>query len=71
MTSSPADPQRPDNLWRPVPGDHGAHGSFDDQSRQHTWQLWATMHRPWLALGVAGLALLGTAALCRSRIEEK
>ena len=23
------DPNRPDNLWQPVPGDHGAHGAFD------------------------------------------
>src|SRR5438067_3917909 len=22
------DPNRPDNLWQPVPGDHGAHGAF-------------------------------------------
>ena len=26
MTDEPEDPDRPDNLWEPVPGDHGAHG---------------------------------------------
>src|SRR3989441_6996336 len=26
QTDQPADPARPHNLWRPVPGDHGAHG---------------------------------------------
>jgi hypothetical protein len=25
------DPNRPHNLWQPVPGDRGAHGSFDDR----------------------------------------
>jgi short subunit dehydrogenase len=29
QTCEPEDPNRPDNLWKPVPGDHGAHGEFD------------------------------------------
>jgi hypothetical protein len=29
QTDESADPSRPDNLWHPVPGDHGAHGAFD------------------------------------------
>jgi len=34
MTAEPADPSRPDNLWKPVDAshDHGAHGSFDHAS---------------------------------------
>ena len=27
------DPNRPNNLWQPVPGDHGAHGAFDARAR--------------------------------------
>ena len=49
MTDQPEDPRRPDNLWQPVPGDHGAHGTFDCRSRSSSWQLWADLHRDWLA----------------------
>lgn len=58
MTDEPADPNRPDNLWAPLPGDRGAHGGFDDCAYARSWQLEATMHRGWLALaGLAGLGL--------------
>ena len=43
QTAEPADPGRQGNLWQPVdeaPGsDHGAHGSFDDRSRDHSGHL--------------------------------
>ena len=29
---------RPDNLWHPVPGDHGAHGAFDARSHERSVQ---------------------------------
>jgi NAD(P)-dependent dehydrogenase (short-subunit alcohol dehydrogenase family) len=51
-----ADPHRLDNLWEPVPGDHGAHGSFDNRATEHSPQLWATTHRGLLAMAGAGLA---------------
>jgi NAD(P)-dependent dehydrogenase (short-subunit alcohol dehydrogenase family) len=58
QSGEPADPDRPNNLWEPVNDqeDHGPHGVFDQ--RAHTWslQLWANMHRRWLALAGAGLA---------------
>ena len=56
------DPNRPDNLWQPVPGDHGAHGAFD--ARAHSWspQLWTSEHRSAVALGVLALAISGLAA---------
>ena len=34
------------NLYEPVPGDHGAHGAFDDRSMTLTPQTWAIRHRP-------------------------
>ncbi|MDQ3305494.1 MAG: SDR family oxidoreductase [Actinomycetota bacterium] len=46
---------RPDNLWEPVPGDHGAHGIFDDQATSSSPQLCFTTHRR-LAGGVAAAA---------------
>lgn len=55
----PADPNKPDNFWRPLPGDHGSHGPFDDKARHFSPQLWATEHRPAVATAVAALAGIG------------
>src|SRR3954452_10683834 len=33
QTSQPVDPNRPDNLFEPVPGDPGAHGVFDAEAK--------------------------------------
>jgi NAD(P)-dependent dehydrogenase (short-subunit alcohol dehydrogenase family) len=55
----PISPDRQDNMFEPVPGDHGAHGSFDEKARGSSAQLWATMHRGELALAAGALAALG------------
>ena len=60
QTDEPVDPDRPNNLYEPVPGDHGSHGDFDAQSREASPQLWTTRHRG--ALLAAGLGLAGAAA---------
>jgi hypothetical protein len=65
QTEEPADPGRPHNLWQPVPGDHGAHGSFDARARDTSVQLWADTHRGWLALAGVGLAGVVYAALAQ------
>ncbi|MDP9350452.1 MAG: short-chain dehydrogenase, partial [Chloroflexota bacterium] len=65
QTNEPADPDRPDNLWEPVPGDWGAHGPFDDRSYSFSPQLWATTHRSWL--GLAGVAAAAAGAWFRLR----
>ena len=57
MIDEPADPDRPDNLWRPVPGNFGAHGPFNDRAHARSPQLWIDTHRRMVAL--AGTALLG------------
>jgi NAD(P)-dependent dehydrogenase (short-subunit alcohol dehydrogenase family) len=64
QTPDPVDPHRPDNLWDPVPGDHGAHGDFDRRAHGRSAQLWAATHRGWLAAAAAGLA--GAALLSRA-----
>ena len=61
------DPHRAHNLWEPVPGDHGAHGDFDDRATDRSPQLWATTHRGLLALAGAGLAAAGVALAVRAR----
>lgn len=55
------DPNRPNNLYEPLPGDHGAHGAFDSRASYTSRELWAETHWPWLA-AAAGLAV-GAAVL--------
>jgi len=63
QTDEPRDPNQPENLWEPAPGDYGAHGRFDEQARSFSPQLWVTTHRKWLAVAGAGLAGFGIAAM--------
>jgi NAD(P)-dependent dehydrogenase (short-subunit alcohol dehydrogenase family) len=60
MTEEPTAPDRRDNLWEPLPGDHGARGPFGERASESSPQLWATTHRALFALAGAG-ALLGAA----------
>lgn len=55
QTSEPADPDAPNNLFEPVPGDHGAHGVFDARAKGSRLQALATTHRMLAVLGVAAL----------------
>ncbi len=66
QTDEPADPGRPDNLYAPLPGDHGAHGVFNSRSKDRSPQLWATMHRP-VVVGVAVGVLVAVAAFAMGR----
>jgi NAD(P)-dependent dehydrogenase (short-subunit alcohol dehydrogenase family) len=66
QTGEPADPNRPNNLWEPVPGDHGAHGVFGYRSSDHSLQLWANTHRGLLALAGLGVAGVVYAAFSRN-----
>ncbi|HET7620858.1 MAG TPA: SDR family oxidoreductase [Gemmatimonadaceae bacterium] len=61
QTDEPADPDRPNNLWAPLPGDHGAHGRFDSRSHPFSIELWLREHRGLAVAVGAGLAgaLLG------------
>ena len=63
----PEDPNRPDNLWRPVPGDHGAHGAFDARASNWSPQLWTSEHRTWIGIGVMALAISGIIALFKNK----
>ena len=56
QTEESVETDRRDNLWSPVPGDHGAHGTFDDRASDSSPQLWADMNRRWLALAGGTLA---------------
>jgi NAD(P)-dependent dehydrogenase (short-subunit alcohol dehydrogenase family) len=51
-------PDRKDNLFEPVAGDHGARGSFNDEAVDSSTELWISEHKKQL-----GLAALGAAAI--------
>jgi short-subunit dehydrogenase len=66
QTREPADPERPDNLEQPLPGDLGVHGGFDDRAHTHSVQAWLSAHRGALvsagAAAAAGLVALSRGA---------
>ncbi len=61
------DPNRPNNLWQPVPGDHGAHGAFDARARNWSPQWWTSEHRGWIAAAVVVLGISGLLAFVKNK----
>ena len=45
QTDEMADPHRKNNLYEPVPGDHGAHGNFGAQAWNVSPEVWAATHK--------------------------
>lgn len=66
QSHEPRPSSQPDNLYAPVPGDHGTQGRFDDRASSWSAQYWASTHRG-LTFGVSCLAL-GAIALVARRI---
>jgi NAD(P)-dependent dehydrogenase (short-subunit alcohol dehydrogenase family) len=63
MTDEPEDPDRPNNLWEPVPGDAGAHGRFGARAASSSIEVAMMKGRPLLtALGLlaAGITMAVT-----------
>lgn len=67
QTQEPVDPDRPNNLYDPLPGDYGARGQFDDRSRDYSVQALVNRYRGWLALGGLTLAALSSLYLTARR----
>ncbi|HEX5469283.1 MAG TPA: SDR family oxidoreductase [Gaiellaceae bacterium] len=64
----PLDPDRPSNLFEPVDGDPGAHGSFDAKAHEHSVQAWLAEHKSSVgAAAVAGAGALVTGLLTLRR----
>lgn len=62
MTDVPEDPNRKNNLWEPIEGDHGAHGDFSQQAVESSSLTWLTTKGRVLG---ASLFLLGTVAFLK------
>lgn len=45
LSEKPTSPDAPANLFDPVPGDYGAHGRFDRQSRSVSWAMFTNRHK--------------------------
>ena len=58
----------PANLFQPVPGDYGAHGRFDSQSRLGSWEMFTDRHR-MAVWAVAGLGVLSGVHLLAKRLK--
>jgi NADP-dependent 3-hydroxy acid dehydrogenase YdfG len=64
VAEMPVAPDRPDNLYEPVPSLAATHGIFDGQAKARSPQLWATTHRGALAFA---LVSIGAGALVGAR----
>jgi NAD(P)-dependent dehydrogenase (short-subunit alcohol dehydrogenase family) len=65
QTDAPLSPQRRDNLYQPLSGDHGAHGTFDARARRRSVGLWVSKHRAAIA-GVGLAAMVGGGLITRA-----
>ncbi len=63
QTNEPEDPNRPDNLWEPVPGDWSAHGRFDSRAKPKSAELTLRLNREWVLMAAAGIAGIALGAL--------
>lgn len=61
LARRPINTEGRDNLYEPIPGDHGARGEFDREALPFSPQLWATVHRRVLVGAAAGMAAAGAA----------
>jgi short-subunit dehydrogenase len=61
------DPNRPNNLWQPVPGDHGAHGAFGAHAHKWSPQFWTSEHRGWITAAMVVLGFSGLLAFLKNR----
>jgi len=62
MTDEAEDLNRRDNLWEPVPGDHGSHGQFDDEAQLMSLYEMARRNKKtmiFVAGSLFGAALMG------------
>ena len=65
QTDEPLGRDRPVNLYEPVAGDHGAHGTFNDRAVHASAQLWMSKHKRFVT--GAALAVAATLGLRASR----
>lgn len=66
QTNERRPPDQPENLWQPVAGDWGAHGTFTDRARTWSAQSWLNLHRRAVrTVAAAALVVAGTWAMTK------
>jgi short-subunit dehydrogenase len=62
QTDQPEDPNRKNNLWEPIPGDHGAHGTFEKEATYYSPEFWISKNKYKIMTGILGIGgvLLGS-----------
>ena len=60
MQGKPVSPDRPDNLFEPLPRLAATHGIFDDKAKTRSPQMWMATHRPVVFGALVGLAAAAT-----------
>ncbi|WP_237706570.1 SDR family oxidoreductase [Kribbella flavida] len=68
QVDEPEQRDRPDNLYDPVPGDHGSHGAFDDKAKTASRQLNFTLSPPVARVAETVDALANRAGRLLARI---
>jgi len=64
QTNQLDDKNRRNNLWEPVPGDHGARGEFGQRAHNFSLELWFATHRNWFLSAGLLLAAAAYGVLC-------
>ena len=72
VTSQQTDEKQPSgvaNLWKPADEnrDYGAHGSFDDRSKDRSFQVWLSQHRDLVVAGAGGAVAAALAVFATGR----
>lgn len=67
MTDVPEDKNRKNNLWEPIPGDHGAHGPFGEDALKFSLQTWTTTHPKFINI----MTSITTAILAFMYVQSK
>ena len=65
QTTEPRHRGAPDNLFEPVPGDHGAHGAFDARAKASSAELYAALH-PFAVALVSAMVIVVAIAVAVS-----
>src|SRR5688572_8184869 len=71
QTAETVESDRRDNLWEPLPGDHGAHGTFGDRAITSSPQLWASKNRKWLTIAGAGLTAFAMGTFLKRALTRR
>jgi NAD(P)-dependent dehydrogenase (short-subunit alcohol dehydrogenase family) len=67
QTDVPISKHRRDNLYEPVPGDHGAHGTFDARAKRTSIEWWLSKNRVALLGGLGAVIALAAVSVGAQR----